>query len=92
MLVMFRAALRGALTKNIQLLTMPCTYHAFHCDTLDVHDSPDPFSCVHEGGLGTRLIEYTHVYHHHCCYIGTLVPLPSLLVRDIHVLFIHLFK
>ena len=49
MLVMLRAAVCGALTKNIQLLTMPCTYHAFCWDTLDVHDSPDPFSRIHEG-------------------------------------------
>ena len=42
--------MRSVLTKNIQLLTTPCTRHAFRWDTLDVHDSPDPFSRVLEGG------------------------------------------
>ena len=42
-----------ALTKNIQLLTMLCMGHAFHWD---VHDSPDPFSCVHEEGWAGDLI------------------------------------
>lgn len=32
MLVMLRAAVCGALTKNIQLLTTPCTRNAFRSD------------------------------------------------------------
>ena len=51
----------GALTKNIQLLTTPCTCRAFHWNTLDAHDSPDPFSRVHEGGWAQ---DYPRSYSH----------------------------
>ena len=53
---------RDTLTKNIQLLlTTPCTHHAFHWGTLDVHDFPDPFSRMHEGGWAQDYNNYNYM-------------------------------